>query len=102
MSMNKKSDVHKASLQFRGPALYKIVVKGNLIASKDAWQDIQSKIAIKFDTFEEESNSSSLMVQVSDQAELAGVFNTFYELHISIRDVEYLGSNENIKNNNLK
>ena len=91
--MNKKSELQKASLQFRGPAIYKIVVNGNLLASKDAWQDIQRKIAIKFDDFEEESNSSSLMVHVSDQAELAGVFNTFYELHISIRNVEYLGSN---------
>ena len=96
--MNIKSDVQKASLQFRGPALYKIVVKGNLSASKD----IRSKIAITFEEFEKESNSSSFMVQVSDQAQLAGVFNTIYELHIPIKDVEYLGSNENIKSTNLK
>ena len=100
--MNKNNDVKKASLQFRGPALYKIVVTGNLLSSADAWQDIQRKIDMKFDNFEEKSNSSSVMVKVSDQAELAGVFNTLYELHISIRDVEYLGSNENIKNTNLK
>ena len=100
--MNKKSDIQKASLQFRGPALYKIVVKGNLSANPDAWQDIQQTIAIRFDNFEEESNSSSLMVHVSDQAELAGVFSTLYELHIAIRDVEYLGSNENIKNTIIK
>jgi hypothetical protein len=99
--MNKKSDIQKASLQFRGPALYKIVVKGNLSANTDAWQDIQQTIALTFNNFEEESNSSSLMVHVSDQAELAGVFNTLYELHIAIRDVEYLGSNENINNTNL-
>ena len=98
--MNKKSDIQKASLQFRGPALYKIIVKGNLSASTDIWKDIQQTIALTFNNFEEESNSSSLMVHVSDQAELAGVFNTLYELHIAIRDVEYLGSNENIKNHN--
>ena len=100
--MNKKSDMQKASLKFRGPALYKIVVQGNLSASKDAWQDISSIIAITSGNFDEESNSSSFMVQVSDQAQLAGVFNTLYELHISIKDVEYLGSNENIKSTNLK
>ena len=102
MPMNKKSDVQKASLQFRWPALYKIVVKGNLSDSKDGWQDIQQKIAITSGNFDEESNSSSFMVQVSDQAQLAGVFNTLYELHIPIMDVEYLGSNENIKNTNHK
>ena len=46
MPTNKKSDIQKASLQFRGPALYKIVVKGNLSASKGAWQDIHRKIAL--------------------------------------------------------
>ena len=102
MPTNKKSDIQKASLQFRGSALYKIVVKGNLLVNKDAWQDIRSKIAITSGNFDEESNSSSFMVQVSDQAQLAGVFNTLYELHIPIKDVEYLGSNENIKNTNVK
>ena len=92
--MNKKSDVQKASLQFRGPALYRIVVQGNLSASEDAWQDIRSKIAITSGDFEEATNTFSLMVQVRDQAELAGAFNTLYELHIIIKDVEYLGSNE--------
>jgi len=52
MPTNKKSDKQKASLQFRGPALYKIVVKGNLSVDKDAWQDILSKIAITFDDFD--------------------------------------------------
>ena len=92
--MNEKSKMQKASLQFRGPAIYRIVVQGNLSASKDAWQDIRSKIAITSSDFEEASNTFSLQVHVSDQAGLAGVFNTLYELHIPIMDVEYLGSNK--------
>ena len=91
--MNEKSKMQKTSLQFQGPALYRIVVQGNLSASKGEWLDIRNKIAITASTFEDGSNSFSLAVQVSDQAELAGIFNTLYELHIPIKEVEYLGSN---------
>ena len=69
------------------PATYRIVVEGHLAES---WSDRLAGLRIKTRQRADQSTVTTLTGRVRDQAELSGVLNSLYELHLSILKVEIL------------
>jgi hypothetical protein len=69
---------------------YRIKVKGRL---DENWSDRLSGMKISSDTGADQTKVTTLIGRLRDQAELAGVLNSLYELHLSILTVEFLGEN---------
>ncbi len=80
-------------IQFDQPALYKIVVQGKI---DPAMSDRLEGMAILGGTINKNNSLTTLEGELSDQAALAGVLNTLYELHMLVLSVEcmYLSGNE--------
>ena len=72
--------------QFSAPGNYRIEVQGQLRAD---WSDRFG--AMRISSPEADSAVTVLQGHVCDQAELAGILNTLYELHLSLLSVQYLG-----------
>ena len=72
---------------FDGPATYRIQVEGRVPAK---WWDRLEGMTVTMWTSETEPNLTRLQGELSDQAALAGVLNTLYELHLSVLSVERL------------
>ena len=69
---------------------YRIRVQGVLDKS---WSDRMGGLRITAGSVkDQEKPVSELVGQVRDQAELSGVLNTLYELHMTLLSVEYLES----------
>ena len=74
-------------LRIEAPATYRIRVQGSLDKS---WSDSLAGMGI---TTEDQGDSAPVTVllgRVMDQAELTGVLNSLYELHLPILSVEIL------------
>ena len=73
---------------FSAPGYYRIEVQGHL--SQD-WFDRFG--AMQVDEYSQEADDDVTVLQgrVSDQAQLSGILNTLYELHLPLLAVEYLG-----------
>ena len=71
---------------FDHEAVYRIRVEGNLEAS---WSDRLAGMVI-LDTSDERESTTTLVGELSDQASLAGVLRTLYELHRPVLLVERL------------
>jgi hypothetical protein len=69
------------------PATYKITVQGRI---DPTWSDRLEGMAIRQVTVEENRPVTTLEGKLSDQAALAGVLNTLYELHLTLFLVERL------------
>ncbi|MGD9074491.1 MAG: hypothetical protein PVJ69_04705 [Desulfobacteraceae bacterium] len=69
------------------PATYRITVEGKLDKS---WSDRLGGMRITAHEREDQTTVTTLIGQVRDQAELAGVLNSLYELHMPILSVENL------------
>jgi hypothetical protein len=76
-----------ASLDFAGPARYRIVVQGVL---SERWRDRLAGLAISTDHPLGAVPRTTLVGQIRDQAELNGVLDTLYGLHLPILAVETL------------
>ena len=74
---------------FDSPAMYRIGVQGRIPAR---WCDRLEGMAITERSPEAESPVSTLLGELSDQAALAGVLNTLYELHLPVLSVERLSA----------
>ena len=86
--MNKKRQEHNVrGLTFGGPATYCILVKGTL---REDWSDRLGGMSITNRTQGEHETVTELVGQLLDQAALAGVLETLYELHLPILSVTYL------------
>lgn len=76
---------HMEGLRFEGPAVYRIVVQGRL---EERMSDRLGGMRIEVAGEGEKTAGTTLVGQLRDQAELSGVLNTLYELHLPILAVE--------------
>jgi len=81
-----KSEMSK-SYTFDRPGNYRIRVQGFL---DESWSDRLAGLHITTSRIGDEKPVTALVGRVRDQAELAGVLNTLYELHLMLLSVEYL------------
>jgi len=72
---------------FSKPGIYRIEVDGQLYPD---WSDRIGAMQISPALPETDRAVTVLEGRVSDQAELAGILNTLYELHLSLLTVQYL------------
>ena len=78
---------HSADLKFTSPAAYRIYVKGFL---DESWSDRFSGLQIENQTSATEPPKTILQGTLLDQAQLLGVLNNLYEMHMSLISVELL------------
>jgi len=76
---------HSADLKFTSPAAYRIYVKGFL---DESWSDRFSGLQIENQTSATEPPKTILQGTLLDQAQLLGVLNNLYEMHMSLISVE--------------
>jgi hypothetical protein len=76
-------------LTFDGPAVYRIRVRGRVPAS---WSSRLEGMAITVYIADTGPCVTSLVGGLSDQADLAGVLNTLYGLHLPVLSVECLNA----------
>ena len=74
-------------LEFDGPAVYRIRVRGRVPAS---WSSRLEGMAVTIYSADTGPWVTSLVGELSDQADLAGVLNTLYGLHLPVLSVECL------------
>jgi hypothetical protein len=74
-------------LKFDGPAVYRIRVSGRVPAS---WSSRLEGMAITVFSTDTGPHVTSLVGELSDQADLAGVLNALYGLHLPVLSVECL------------
>ena len=73
------------------PATYRIEVEGAL---DESWSDRLGGLRIRSRQRADESTVTTLSGRMRDQAELSGVLNSLYELHLPILKVEVLTGSE--------
>ena len=78
-------------VKFEGPATYRIVVLGFLRESRS---DILAGMRITSESRGDQKPVSTLIGRLVDQAELSGVLNTLYEMHLAILSVEVVEEEE--------
>ena len=74
-----------SGLSFAGPATYQILVLGELAAN---WSDRLAGMSLSIQKGEKGQLQTSLKGRIRDQAELNGVLEALYGLHMSIIKVE--------------
>jgi hypothetical protein len=72
---------------FDGPAWYRITVEGRIPTK---WCDRLEGMTVTVWTSEADQHLTRLQGELPDQAALAGVLNTLYELHLPVLSVERL------------
>ena len=77
----------KKPYPFDCPADYQIVVHGRI---DPTWSDRLEGMRISLDSSLDASPTTTLLGELSDQAALAGVLNTLYELHLTVISVTRL------------
>ena len=80
--------ISRKSVFFNRPGKYHIRVHGFLDKS---WSERLGGLRITTSSPKGQGSVTELDGQMRDQAELAGVLNTLYELHLSLLSVEFLG-----------
>ena len=73
-------------ISFDGPASYRIIVKGRI---DPLWSEDLGGMDIRIQAREYEPAITMLTGQVQDQAELMGIMNSLYELHMTVLSVEH-------------
>ena len=84
--MNTPSD---DDMEFDGPSVYRIRVRGRVSAS---WSGRLGGLTITVFSADTGPWVTSLVGELSDQADLAGVLNTLYGLHLPVVSVECLNA----------
>jgi hypothetical protein len=77
----------RKSFTFDRPGKYRIRVRGLL---DESWSERLGGLRIRTNSQKDKAPVTALVGLVRDQAELAGVLNTLYELHLTLLSVEYL------------
>ncbi len=75
-------------IEFGSPATYRIVVRGAL---SDHWSDRLAGMAVSVAESASGSSHTTLVGPLRDQAQLNGVLETLYNLHLPILRVEEVG-----------
>ena len=78
------------TLMFENSGTYRIRVKGRL---DEIWSDRLAGMRISTGLGADQNPETTLFGRIRDQAELAGVLNSLYELHLSILSVKFLDNN---------
>ena len=81
------SKLSRNPIPFDQPATYQISVLGRI---DPTISDLLGGMTISPDTVEADHKVTSLCGELSDQAALAGVLNTLYELHLTLLMVKRL------------
>jgi hypothetical protein len=76
---------------FDAPAVYQIRVQGRL---KESWSECLEGMTISVIALEARPLVTTLEGELSDQAALAGVLNTLYELHLPVLEVRCLSTRQ--------
>jgi hypothetical protein len=79
--------ISRKSVFFNRPGKYRIRAHGFLDKS---WSERLGGLRIATNSLKGQGSVTELVGQVRDQAELAGVLNTLYELHLALLSVDYL------------
>ena len=72
-------------VDFAGQGTYRIVVQGTL---SEEWSNRMAGLAIKIDDRGQAPTQTTLLGELSDQAQLVGVLEALYGLHLPILKVE--------------
>jgi len=80
-------------LKLGTPATYRIEVEGHL---DESWSDRLGGMRITTSRRDDQTAVTTLEGRVRDQAELMGVLNSLYELHLPILTVENLTENNGV------
>jgi hypothetical protein len=80
-------DLYEKHLKLWTPATYLIEVEGDL---DESWSDRLAGLRIRSCKRADESTVTILTGRVRDQAELTGVLNRLYELHLPILNVKFV------------
>ena len=83
----------RKGLKLWKPATYRIRAQGQLHHSKS---NILAGMSITTSFQEDEGVVATLVGRLKDQAELSGVLNTLYEMHLPLLSVEILSDEEPI------
>ena len=77
----------RKNFPFDRPGKYRISVQGLL---DESWSERLGGMRITASSRKDQGKVTELVGKVRDQAELAGVLNSLYELHMTLLSVEYL------------
>ena len=73
------------------PAVYRIQVEGEL---DQKWSERLGGMTVTVEGNKNEKAVTTLKGSLPDQAALAGILNTLYELHLPVISVEYISENK--------
>jgi hypothetical protein len=74
-------------ISFDRPATYRIIVKGRI---DQLWFEDLGEMDIRIQDQADEPAKTILSGRVRDQAELMGIMNSLYELHMTVLSVEHM------------
>jgi hypothetical protein len=77
----------RKSFPFHRPGTYRIRVLGSL---EESWSERMAGMRITTENLKDQGSITALVGQIRDQAELSGVLNTLYEMHLTLLSVEIL------------
>ena len=78
-------NLNKKRIKLWTPVTYRIEVEGHLAES---WSDCLAGMRITARKRADQTTVTTLFGRLKDQAELSGVLNSLYDLHLSILKVE--------------
>jgi hypothetical protein len=81
------NNAYRKPIPFDNPAIYQINVQGRI---DPTWADHIEGMTIRLEKVEAGPPVTTLEGELSDQAALAGVLNTLYELHLTLLLVKRL------------
>jgi hypothetical protein len=79
--------IRRGKIKFEKPGKYRIVVQGRL---DESWSDRLAGMSISTSNLENDKPTTLLIGNLRDQAQLSGVLNSLYELHLPILSVNLL------------
>jgi hypothetical protein len=82
------SKLSRNPIPYDQPAAYQIRVRGRI---DPTMSDLLGGMTISPDTVDTDQTVTTLFGELGDQASLAGVLNTLYELHLTVLLVKRLG-----------
>jgi len=77
--------------EFSAPGYYRILLQGQLNPN---WSGRLGGMQVVAPALEADTGVTVLQGRVRDQAELSGILNALYELHLPLLKVEYLGEDD--------
>jgi hypothetical protein len=90
---------HTYGITFDGPARYQILVKGSIPVN---WCDRMDGMSIHQAAADDGVLVTTLEGELADQAALAGVINTLYELHLPILSIKSVGISQTAESDSRK